>query len=300
MSAQLAFIFAINATFEEVSAAVALHFGGKPTNLSTGEEAEDVAYRDASAVFTGTSKLTASTGANPETAAPTVELDAEGLPWDERIHSSSKAKNDNGNWKMKKGVANSNLLQVVRAELLSKRSGGAVPTAAVTQGAAAPTAEQASMQNNSDAAIAARITYAEDQAIVAAGPRTMVTDEQFEKLKKGQMVDVLQAGLDWFNVWRAAFDRAYAAYGQQSLANTPPAMPAATQQVQPQAAAPAAIIDLASFAPFYAAKIAINPANNTKFEEVCAMFNVQGFAGLSQNPAMIPAVVSLLATHGIA
>jgi hypothetical protein len=300
MSAQLAFIFGINATFEEVSAAVALHFGGKPTNLATGEEAE-VPLRDASAVFTGTSKLTTSSGATPATAAPTVEVDAEGLPWDERIHSSSKAKNDNGNWKMKKGVANSNLLQVVRAELLSKRSGGSVPAAAVTQTAqtAAPAADQVSMQNSSDAAIAARIAYAEDQATVAAGPRTMVTDEQFAKLKKGQMVDVLQAGLDWFNTWRAAFDAAYQAYGQQSLAqsatNTPPAMPAA-----PAAPAPAAITDLASFAPFYATKIVVNPANNAVFEEVCGMFNVQGFAGLSQNPAMIPAVVSLLQTRGVA
>lgn len=38
--------------------------------------------------------------------APGVELDAEGLPWDVRIHSSSKEKIANGIWKLKRGVAN--------------------------------------------------------------------------------------------------------------------------------------------------------------------------------------------------
>lgn len=33
-----------------------------------------------------------------------VELDAAGMPWDERIHSSTRSKLQNGNWKLKRGV----------------------------------------------------------------------------------------------------------------------------------------------------------------------------------------------------
>jgi hypothetical protein len=285
--AQLVFAFPHDVTFEEASAAIALHFGGQPINLSTGE-ATDVDFRDAAAVFTGTSQMSASTGASAATAQPTTETDAEGLPWDERIHSSSKAKNDNGNWKLKKGVANSKVLEQVRAELMSKRTGGGVPTS------------QVSMTNDSDAAQQARLTFAADQATVAAGPRTLLTDEQFDKLKKGQMVDVLQGGLDWFNTWRAAFDKAYGEYAAQAQ------MPAATatqvqqQPVTTQTAQPAAPAnDFASFSVWYGTTIAVDPAKLTTFNEVCSMFNLAGFGGLAANQAMIPAVKSLLETKGI-
>lgn len=33
-----------------------------------------------------------------------AELDAAGMPWDERIHSSTRSKLQNGNWKLKRGV----------------------------------------------------------------------------------------------------------------------------------------------------------------------------------------------------
>lgn len=46
----------------------------------------------------------------------TPELDADGLPWDERIHSGSKAKNKDGTWRKRKGVWSS-LVEEVEAEL---------------------------------------------------------------------------------------------------------------------------------------------------------------------------------------
>lgn len=64
--------------------------------------------------------------------SPAVELDAEGLPWDVRIHSSSKEKVANGTWKLKRGVGNQVVwLNQIKDEL--RRALGnapAVPTAA--------------------------------------------------------------------------------------------------------------------------------------------------------------------------
>jgi outer membrane biosynthesis protein TonB len=43
-------------------------------------------------------------------------LDAEGLPWDQRIHASSKTRNADGTWRQRRGVDPS-LVEHVRAEL---------------------------------------------------------------------------------------------------------------------------------------------------------------------------------------
>lgn len=56
------------------------------------------------------------TPAAPPTASPVVpgnaELDAKGLPWDGRIHASSKAKVADGSWRMKRGVDDALVTQV--------------------------------------------------------------------------------------------------------------------------------------------------------------------------------------------
>lgn len=61
-------------------------------------------------------------------AAPTspagIELDTDGLPWDARIHSSSKAKNADGRWRAKKGLNDGTLVARIQAEL---RAAMAVP-----------------------------------------------------------------------------------------------------------------------------------------------------------------------------
>lgn len=45
-----------------------------------------------------------------------VELDSEGLPWDKRIHASTKTKIASGAWKLARGVE-PNIVEVVKAEL---------------------------------------------------------------------------------------------------------------------------------------------------------------------------------------
>lgn len=59
------------------------------------------------------------------TGAPDVDLDANGFPWDERIHAGSKTKDVKGFWKYKRGVDRDVLVPQVEAEL--KESMGAIP-----------------------------------------------------------------------------------------------------------------------------------------------------------------------------
>lgn len=55
---------------------------------------------------TGTVDPEDTTGAPPAAVAVAVgDHDANGLPWDERIHASTKAKNADGSWRYRKGVA---------------------------------------------------------------------------------------------------------------------------------------------------------------------------------------------------
>ncbi len=75
--------------------------------------------------------------AAPLTPAPGVELDADGLPWDARIHSESRTKVVAGTWKYKRGV-DPRLVEEVEAELRAVM-GVPVPAApAPTPPAAAP------------------------------------------------------------------------------------------------------------------------------------------------------------------
>jgi len=66
-----------------------------------------------------------------------VELDAEGLPWDARIHASTKTKKADGCWKAKRGVS-AELVQQVTAEL---RQLMALPAPAPATEAPAPATE---------------------------------------------------------------------------------------------------------------------------------------------------------------
>lgn len=52
-----------------------------------------------------------------QTNPASVELDKEGLPWDARIHSSTKAKTADGAWRAKRGINGGDLVARVTAEL---------------------------------------------------------------------------------------------------------------------------------------------------------------------------------------
>lgn len=293
MSAQLAFVFPFDASFEEVSAAIALHFGGEPVNLSTGEVAP---LRDASAVFTGSAALTVSSGTTPETTPPgAFDLDVNGLPWDDRIHSSSKNKNADGSWRGRKGVPPPTIAKV-KAELLGKVGG-------------APTAAQANLQNGEEAARAARISHAREKAFSIAGP-CPTDNDTFEKLQRGQLVTVAQYVSDWFTKYQQAFNDAYKEYAQAGVTvglqtispgaatNQPVELVAQAQMPtdtpKPTVVAPAADT-FATFAAQYAAHFA-----SPVLAEVLATLGISGgIAALATAEPMIPAVKALLAAKGI-
>lgn len=70
-------------------------------------------------------------------AAPgtVTELDSSGMPWDARIHSSSKAKKGDGTWKVRRGLDDKEY-EAVRAELIT--SMGKVPEPVIHFGSTQP------------------------------------------------------------------------------------------------------------------------------------------------------------------
>jgi hypothetical protein len=70
-------------------------------------------------------------------AGATVELDTDGLPWDGRIHASTKGKNADGRWKAKRGVEAA-LVAQVQAELRAVMGAPSVPNAPTTGAAPTP------------------------------------------------------------------------------------------------------------------------------------------------------------------
>lgn len=78
-------------------------------------------------------------------AVANVDLDATGLPWDERIHASTKTKKADGSWTKRRGVQDSEYMAVeaeLRAKFPTLPTGG-VPSAAMASPvvAASPVAE---------------------------------------------------------------------------------------------------------------------------------------------------------------
>jgi hypothetical protein len=81
--------------------------------------AEEIAANDPPfAPAAGASTTSASAAEPAPTNASAVELDADGLPWDERIHSSNHKKTSDGKWWAKRGVDDMTRLKV-EAELRS-------------------------------------------------------------------------------------------------------------------------------------------------------------------------------------
>lgn len=298
---QNAIIISGAATYEAAVAALAVHFGGAPLNLATGE-ADVTPLRDATAVFTGTSQVSVSTGATPETAQPTVERDIAGLPWDERIHSSSKTKNADGSWRGRKGVAPGVIVKV-KAELLGN--------AAASGATAVDSAPATPAGNGDDTARQARIDYAKEVAFATVGPQPC-DDMTFDKLQRGVLVEVAPFVSEYFTKWQTAMNNAYMAYvpgagavaapqtahvGLQAInpeSATNPAVQVSAAAAPVQPAAPAADT-FAGFAAHYAAHLA-NPA----FGEVLATLGITGgFPALATAEAMIPAVRALLTAKGI-
>lgn len=69
--------------------------------------------------------------ASSPTGSSTPDRDSQGLPWDERIHSSSRAINADGSWRQKRGVSELIVGQVT-AELQEREHNGGVTLAEET------------------------------------------------------------------------------------------------------------------------------------------------------------------------
>ncbi len=83
-------------------------------------------------------------GAAPSTPASGVELDKNGLPWDERIHAGTKTKLKSGEWKAKKSVDPA-LVASVESELRARVAASPAPVAAVPAVPAAPAVDPAAV-----------------------------------------------------------------------------------------------------------------------------------------------------------
>ena len=53
-----------------------------------------------------------------------IEVDANGLPWDERIHAGGRAKNKDGTWRSKRGVNDAAKVKAIEAELRQALAAG--------------------------------------------------------------------------------------------------------------------------------------------------------------------------------
>lgn len=93
-----------------------------------------------------------------------VERDINGLPWDDRIHSGSKAKNKDGSWKKKKGVQPVEV-STVEAEL--RAAPASLPTVATVAALTPPTAPVMSV---AQVPVAAPVAPPMPQAAPVAAP----------------------------------------------------------------------------------------------------------------------------------
>lgn len=91
----------------------------------------------------GVSPVAAAAAQNTTPAAPavagTVELDIHGLPWDERIHSGSRKKNNDGSWAKRKNTPDATIAAVtaeLRAAMAAGGATGAAPALPAAPGAA--------------------------------------------------------------------------------------------------------------------------------------------------------------------
>lgn len=70
----------------------------------------------------------------PAASPSLADVDSTGLPWDERIHSGTKAKNADGTWRARRGMNDAAKVKEVEAELraLMALSGSPLPSSAVS------------------------------------------------------------------------------------------------------------------------------------------------------------------------
>lgn len=169
-----------------------------------------------------------------------VEFDSTGLAWDERIHSGNKTKTDKGEWRAKKGTDKS-LIKAVELELRAKYPNGAsatngsVPNNAVGSVASAEpsAAEFADQQAKKRAAI----EHANTEAMRVAGP-SPIDEKTLSALLSGKGATLTPAQNEWYAVYFAKRNAAYAEFMARPTAPVADAASAGTASSVPVAPAP--------------------------------------------------------------
>lgn len=115
-------------TPEELDKKVRAYIGSNKVFVAQTEDENDDEMEEVKSPYTATPP----TNTEIVTPATVVEndvpgaLDTEGLPWDKRIHASSKAFNKDGTWRTRRNL-DETIHNAVRAELLAKRGGQVSP-----------------------------------------------------------------------------------------------------------------------------------------------------------------------------
>lgn len=89
--------------------------------------------------------------AAPASPAGVVDLDKNGLPWDERIHAGTKAKNADGSWRQRRGLNDEALVKRVEAELRQLVANNATSAAPLSTGATSAAAPALPSSTTADA-----------------------------------------------------------------------------------------------------------------------------------------------------
>lgn len=274
MTPQITFSFPLGTPAVDIVAQVAKYYGMPFAAPEPGQLA------GAHAALTAThTALPAGAG---EPAAPSV--DGDGFPWDERIHSSSKGITEKGVWRLRKGVSPAVVTQV-KAELLHA-AGKAVPNK--------PGPE------DNEAKRAIRLKYANDEALRVCGPNPIDT-HNFEKLLRGQLVEVPQAHYNYYTQYLAARNEAFGNYTEGAEAvhdplNLDPAKMFGGEQKQPEQPAPAKATVTGTLDPetFAGVTVLLAKAKSAglitpdEVTETLGQLGLTSMADLAKDPSMVP------------
>jgi hypothetical protein len=302
-SAIISFTFPLNAAYKDVIAAVNKHYEQVVNEVVHGgaigaDDAPDTGIRNPAevfaqgtvqqgAIYTGQPAITQQTSTPPQ-------IDADHLPWDERIHSSSKGLTAKGVWVKRKNVPDATY-NAIRAELVARANAQTQPAQSNVPPSSGPHITEHEQR--------VRAAWAQATQQVGNYPGSI---ERFEALKKGTPITVSPDELIYFNTWQNAVkDILRAGQTQQVAANPGTFVPPGASPLANSA--PAATVGsnfdpntYPGFAMFVMTAVRSGRITQEALNETIKMAGVvdaQGngsLAAVGNQPHMIPSVYGLL------
>lgn len=200
------------------------------------------------------------------TGSALVDVDRDGLPWDARIHASSKVKNADGKWRVKRGVDDALIAQV---------------TAELRQVAAIPTPDVSVIAAQVQAAASGNVNAVGSVAPVPAAIPT-VTPQSIPAIPhvEGNVPTPPVAGIP-------------------AAPTVTPSVPATSPAIATPAevaTAPSGPMDYATFIGKVTAGLTANPPTMTQaaVQATLSTFGVPGLPLLATRPDLVPAVAAAL------